>query len=124
MTAANRVRFIQHGTTRLILLDFTGIMDSEEGLTLIARAQAFIAALKPDGTHCTLTDVTNTRYDRRIIEALKRLTVHNRPFVKRAAVVSDSALHRAAISMVALFSRRQLEVFETRGAALEALGTD
>jgi hypothetical protein len=121
MTTAERVRFIQHGTTRLILLDFAGIVDTEEGLAAIARARVFIRALTPDGTHRTLTDVTNTLYNRQIIEAFKGLTVHNRPFVARVAVVSDSTLHRAAIGMIAHFSRRRIDAFKTRDASLLAL---
>ena len=99
-------------------------MDTEEGLAAIARARVFIGRLKPDGTHRTLTDVTNTLYNRRIIEAFKALTVHNRPFVTRAAVVSNSTIHRAAVGMMALFSGRRIDAFDTRGAALQALSTD
>jgi hypothetical protein len=71
-----------------------------------------------DGSHYTLTDVTRTRYDRQIVERFKEFTTHNRPYVRAAAVVSDSGIHRAAISMLALFSRRRLTVFDTRAAAL------
>ena len=51
----------------------------------------------------------------------KAFTQHNRPYVRAAAIVSDSALHRAAISMIAIVSRRKLAVFETREAALAHL---
>jgi hypothetical protein len=37
--------------------------------------------------------------------------------------VSDSARHRAAIAMIAVVSRRKLEVFDTRAAALGWLAT-
>lgn len=113
-----RARFIDHNGQRVILLDFSGITDPEVGLTEVARARAFIARQKPDGSHFTLTDVTRTRYDRKIVEAFKEMTVHNRPFIKAAAIVSDSALHRAAISMIAVFSRRRLEVVDSREKGL------
>ena len=111
-------RFIDHNGQRVILLDFSGITDPEVGLTEVARARAFIARQKPDGSHFTLTDVMRTRYDRKIVEAFKEMTVHNRPFIKAAAIVSDSALHRAAISMIAVFSRRRLEVVDSREKGL------
>ena len=113
-----RARFIDHGGQRIILLDFSGITDPEIGLVEVARARAFIARQKPDGSHFTLTDVTGTRYDRKIVDAFKEMTVHNRPFIKAAAIVSDSALHRAAISMIAVFSRRRLEVVDSREKGL------
>lgn len=105
----------------MVLLDFTNIDDPAVGLPIIEEARRFIAAEKPDGTMRTLTDVSNTRYDRDIIEALKELTVHNRPYVGAAAVVTQSAMHRAMIRLVALFAKRQLEVFETREQALDWL---
>jgi len=113
-----RSRFIDHDGQRIILLDFSGITDPEVGLAEIARARAFIGQQTRDGSHFTLTDVTRTHYDRRIIDAMKEMTVHNRPFIKAAAIVSDSALHRAAISMLAVVSRRRLEVVDSREKGL------
>jgi hypothetical protein len=118
-----RTRFLDNGGQRVILLGFEGITDEAMGLAVVAEAREFIGRLKPDGSHFTLTDVTRTTYNRRIVDAFKELTVHNRPFIKAAAIVSDSALHRAAISMIAVISRRKLEVFQTRGEALAWLAT-
>ncbi len=120
--SAPRYRDLE-GHPRVILLDFSGITDIEAGLAEVERARAFVATHPADQSHCTLTDVRRTRYDKRIIEAFKGLTVHNRPFVRAAAVVSDSALHRAAISMIALFSRRKIETFASREEALAWLAT-
>lgn len=118
---SERFRMLQHAGRPVVLLDFTGITDRDEGLAAVDRARAFVAALPCDGSHLTLTDVRRTRYDRTIVEAFKELSEHNRPYVRAAAVVSDSAIHRAAITMIALFSRRKLAVFDTREAALEYL---
>ena len=104
-----------------MLLDFVGITGTAAGVAAAEEAQAFVARLPRDGSHFTLTDVRETVYDRQIVEAFKRLTAHNRPYVRAAAVVTDSKLHRAAISMIAIVSRRKLAVFETREAALEYL---
>jgi hypothetical protein len=107
------VRFLDHRGLRVVLLDFEGITDVQEGLAAVAEAKAFVAKLRPDGSECTLTDVRNTRYNKEIVEAFKQLTVHNRPYMRAAAVISDSSLHRVAISMIAVFSRRKLGVFAT-----------
>ena len=115
---ASRARFLEHAGKRVILLDFSGITDPEEGLAEVEKARRFIAGQKPDGTHLTLTDVTRTRYDRRIVEAFKAFTAHNRPYVRAAAVVSDSTLHRASISMIALFSKRKIHTCATREEGL------
>lgn len=113
-----RARFVEQNGQRIILFDFSGITDTPTALAEVGKAQDFMAGQTADGSHYTLTDVTRTRYDRQIVERFKEFTTHNRPYVRAAAVVSDSGIHRAAISMLALFSRRRLTVFDTRAAAL------
>lgn len=122
--AGARVRFLDHGSLRVILLDFEGITDVAEALAAVAEARAFVGRQTPDGSHYTLTDVRRTRYDRQIVAAFKELTTHNKPFIRAAAIVSDSTVHRAAITMIGAFSRRKLAVFETRDAALAYLATE
>ncbi|MFL5608726.1 MAG: hypothetical protein ACJ8AD_19880 [Gemmatimonadaceae bacterium] len=117
----SRVRFVDHRGKRIIVLDFAGIIDVEEGLTAVAEASRFIGAQPADGTSMTLTDVRDTRYDRRIVDAFKQMTAANRPIVKAAAVVSNSPIHHAAISLIALFSRRKIQIFESRESALDWL---
>jgi hypothetical protein len=117
----DRTRVIEHKGKHIILLDFAGIIDVEEGLAAVAEARRFVTAQPADGTSVTLTDVRDTHYDRRIVEAFKEMTTANRPFVKAAAVVSNSAIHQAAIAMVALFSRRKIQVFDSRERALDWL---
>jgi len=116
-----RVRFLDHRGLRVVLLDFEGITDPAEGLAAVAEAKAFTAQLRPDGSSCTLTDVRSTRYNKRIVEAFKDLTVHNRPYMGAGAVISDSSVHRAAIAMIAVFSRRKLGVFAAREEGLAYL---
>ncbi len=107
----------------MILLDFEGITDPAMGFAAADEARAFIAKLPPDGSHLTLTDLRATRYDRDVATKFRELTAHNRPFVRAAAVVSDSPIQRAAIAMIALATRRKLGVFETRQQALDYLRT-
>lgn len=123
MSDPARARFLDHKGQRIILFDFSGITDPDIALTEVEKARTFMAQQTADGSHVTLTDVTRTRYDRQIVEAFKGFTAHNRPYVKAAAVVSDSGIHRAAISMIALVSKRRLTVFETRDAALDWIVT-
>jgi hypothetical protein len=127
MTASpqrDRVRFLDYKGLRVVLLDFEGITEVADGLAAAEEAKAFVAKLPMDGSHCTMTDVRNTRYNKLIVEAFKELTVHNRPYMCAAAVVSDSTFHRAAIAMVAMFSRRKIGVFPSRQEALDYLAAE
>ena len=117
------VSLLQHKGREVVLLDFSGITDPEIGLAAVDEAQAFMSRRAADGTTLTCTDITDTRYDRRVVDAFKAMTKANRAIVRAAAVVNQSAIHRAAIAVVALFSRRKIEVFDTREKALDWLVT-
>ena len=119
----NGPSFIQHKGHRIILLDFHGIHDPEAGIPFVEAAGRFVQALPADGSALCLTDVQDTKYDRKVVDAFKVMSKGNGPHVKVSAVVADSAIHRAAISMIALVTRRKLVVFETREQALEWLVT-
>jgi len=117
----SKVRFIKHKGVQVVLLDFVNITDTDVGLAAVAEASRFIGALPHTGSALTCTDATGTRYDRQIIDALKEMTKANRPIVKAGAIVSTSPIHRAAVSMLAMISRRKLESFDTREKALDWL---
>lgn len=117
----NGASFIEHKGKRVVLLDFSGMQDPAAAISVIAGTARFVQALPADGSALTCTDVNDTRYDRTIVDAFKEMTKANRPHVKAAAVVTSSAMHRAAIGMIAIFSRRKIEVFETREKALDWL---
>ena len=78
----NRVRFIEHRGTRIVLLGFAGITDVEQGLADVAEATTFFGAQPVGGRTMTRTGVTDTRYDRKIVDALKVMTAKNRPIVR------------------------------------------
>lgn len=117
----NGASFIQHKGHRIVLLDFHGIHEPEKGIPLVQAAGRFVQSLPADGSALCLTDVQDTKYDRKVVDAFKIMSTDNRPYVKVSAVVTDSAIHRAAISMIALVSRRKIVTFETREQALEWL---
>ena len=114
---------IQHQGRDIILLDFSGIQDPEVAIPTVAEAGRFVQSFPADRSALTCTDVTNTKYDRRVVDACKELSRGNAPHVKAAAVVTSSSIHRAAINMIGLVARRKLMTFETREQALDWLAS-
>lgn len=114
-------RFIDHKGTRIVFLDFAGVKDPAVGLALVAESGRFVQALPRDKSGLSCTDVSDTRYTREVLEAFKVMTKGNAPYIRAAAVVSDSPMHRAAISMISLFSGRKLQTFDSRTQALDWL---
>lgn len=120
-TPATRTHFIRHQGLEVVLLDYSDITDPKDALAAIEASRLFFAGLTPDGSQYTLTDVCRTHYDKDIVEALKGLAAHNRPYVRAAAIVTDSRMQRTMASLVGIFSRRKLAAFETRADALAFL---
>jgi hypothetical protein len=115
------IQLLQRNGRQIVLLDLTHVTDPDEGVRRIARAKAWFAQQTPDGSLRVCSDATGSRYDARILEALKDLAAHNVPYVGVAAVVVPTAVHRVAMNVASLFSKRRFTAFSTREPALDWL---
>jgi hypothetical protein len=114
-----RLRIIEHRGQQVVLLDFTDAKDPDETLVEIAKAKAWFAQQPATQSLRTVSDVTNARYNAAVLDALKDLAAHNKPFVGAAAGVVKTAMHRVAMNVAALFSGRKFQAFSEREAALD-----
>jgi hypothetical protein len=121
-TSLARVRFIEQRGKRILLIDFSGLQTTEEILAEVENARAVVAA-QPPGSLLTLTHVKGARYTPPVMEALKKLAADNKPYVRAAAVVGMEGLHRVLYRAVILFSRRNIETFDSMNEAREWLAT-
>lgn len=107
-----RTRFIDHRGHQILLFDYSNLHDSAVTLQEIQKSKEFVAR-QPEGSLYTLVNVENARYDSAVIQALKDLASHNKPYVVAGAVVGMSALHRMVYRMVVLLTGRKLAALET-----------
>lgn len=105
----------------IVVLDLTNVTDPEVGVQRIAAAKAWFARQRPDRSLRVCSDATGSRYDARILEALKDLASHNIPYVGVAAAVVPTTVHRVALNVATLFSKRKFTAFPTREPALQWL---
>lgn len=117
----SKVSEIVHRGTPVVLLDFTNATDPVETVAQIREAKAYFARQTPDGSLRTLTDVTGARYNAEVLEALKDLAAHNKPYVAVAAGVVQTPLQRVAMNVASLFSKRKFTAFTSREEALDWL---
>lgn len=115
------IQLLERNGRQIVLLDLTNVTDPDDGVQRIARAKAWFAQQTPDGSLRVCSDATGSRYDARILEALKDLASHNVPYVGVAAVVVPTAVHRVAMNVASLFSKRRFTAFSTREPALDWL---
>ena len=120
---SRRVRFISHKMKRILLLDFTSIGDVNDALKVIAYARTFVAG-QPQNSLYTISDITDSRYDREVTTALQELAKHNKPYVIAGAAVGVSGLQKVVFrSILAVSGRRNIKLFDDRNLALEWLAS-
>jgi hypothetical protein len=117
----DRTGFIEHAGRRIVFMNFAAVNDLAEALAIIDEAQRFIAAQPRDGSLLTLVDVVGSRFDENVVQALKKLAAHNRPWVLAGAVVGMTPLQRVVYRIVNTFTGRRLAAFETHEEAKEWL---
>jgi len=110
-TTEPRVRFIEHRARKILLIDFSNLQKTDEILREVETAREIVARQPPASVR-TLTCVNGARYTPPVMDALKKLTAHNKPYVTAAAVVGMEGLHRVLFRAVVLFSRRNIESFD------------
>jgi hypothetical protein len=105
-----KVGFITYLDKQILLLDFSGT--PEEILPAIKEARMMVAT-QPHNSVLTLTDVSDSQFNNDVRESLKALTLHNKPYVKAAAVVGVTGLKKVLLSVVMKFSGRNLVTFNS-----------
>jgi hypothetical protein len=115
------LRVIEHSGKQVVVLDFANAADPLHLLDHVAAAEAWFGRQPPTRSLRVLTDLTGSAYNSVVLEALKRLSAHNRPFVGASAVVLSSALGRFAATSTALLAGRTFATFTNRQSALDWL---
>ena len=108
-----RTRFIEHEGRAIVLMDFSNIWRIDDGLKAIEEARRFVAAQPKQQALLTLVHLTDSTFDDRILEKLKELAVHNRPWVLAGSVVGLRGMQKVMYRLITTFSGRKLAAFDT-----------
>lgn len=118
-----RIKFLYHKQRRVLLYDFTGLPDTSEAHELIRYAREVAAKQAPHSLF-TLTDISDSHYDKGVTSALQELAKHNKPYVIAGAAVGVSGLSKIIFRSILAFSgRKNIQLFDTREQALDWLAT-
>lgn len=115
-----RTHFVEHRGRRILVLDYSGIRTPAEAVREIEKSKEVVAR-EPPGSVLVLTHVKGAHYNTEVVQALKGLMEHNRPYVKASAVVGLSGIQQAIYRTLVLFSKRTLKPFDDMEAAKEWL---
>lgn len=106
-------QFIKHNGRRILYIDFSNAtLDQKEELRLVILASRKAISIHPPNSLLILTNVHNTKYDTEIAQVMKEYVAHNKPFVKKSAIVGLSGLQIVLYNTIMRFTGRQLSCFE------------
>ncbi len=114
-----RIQIIDYKDKEIIYLDFSDC-NVDEVFEIIEVAKKIIR-VQPHNSVLTLTNVTGTKYNREVIQALKEFANDNKPFVKAGAVVGIDGLKRIVYDAITRFSGRNLPAFNDNEKAKDWL---
>jgi hypothetical protein len=113
------IRFITHKGKQILLVDCTNC--SPEELVKISGIVPRYVTAQPRGSVLLLADFTGTKFNQKIMEAIKPGLVFDRPHLKRSAWVGTENLPKVFYQDLKAFSQRDLPTFKTREEALDWL---
>jgi len=114
-----RIQVIDYKGKEIIYLDFSDCNVSEV-FEIIEIAKKIIR-VQPLNSVLTLTNVSGTKYNREVIQAMKEFANDNKPFVKAGAVVGIDGLKRIVYDAITRFSERNLPAFDDNKKAKDWL---
>jgi hypothetical protein len=114
----SRIRIIEHG---IVLQDFSNIVEVETALTVVQQARVFMQSRPRDGSTLILTNVTNSTFNQEVVDALRSMAEHHKPWVRASAIYGLTPLMRIILRATIALTGREIRVFETPAEGMDYL---
>lgn len=115
----SRVERIFHKGKEIVFLNFVNLA-KEEAAAATDEAKQVVKTFA-EGACLTLTDVAGVKFDAAVAQAFKDMAASNAPYVRAGALVNVTGFQKVIYIGIISFTKRKLELFETREEALEWL---
>ena len=116
---AGRARFHDYKGKRIYITDGSSL-GVDEIFQIVDQCARDIRS-QPPGSVLAIVNAAGARLDRRVMEKMRWLADGNKPYVKAAAVVGLSSVHKFILNTVAIVTRREFHAFDTLEEAKEFL---
>lgn len=106
--------YIDHKGKRILFIDLSDlkVQDKQEALDRIDLARDAIAKHEPNSL-LVLTNVHNARFDKEIAKYMREYVAHNKPFIKRSAVLGLSGLQIPLYNAINKITGRSMRSFSS-----------
>ena len=118
----SEVRYIQYAGKKILQMDFSKTLDEQAVSSTVSEAIKIVAAAKEPKSLLGLVDFTGCPFTKPMTGSFKRLSAHNRPYMRFIALVGLGPV-RSALLRLMLFAagRSNHRLFRTRQQALDWL---
>jgi|SRR5580704_9261664 hypothetical protein len=117
-----RIRFMEHKSKRILLLDFSRATASQM-LPLLTQVQFTVAQQVPKSV-LILANYEGAEIDHKVAMKIKEVLMFDRPFVKKAAWVGAEHIPHDLSENFHIFSQRETANFKNQAEALDWLVQD
>lgn len=115
-----RSKFRRHKSKMILSLNF-GKLDINDAYKVIDYSSRIIERM-PKNSIYTLTNVTDSNFDQKLINALTKFTQKNKPHVVAGAVIGAEGLKKFMFNTILRLSgRNNMKIFDREDEALEWL---
>jgi len=115
----DRIHFIEHKGSQILLLDFSHATAPQMQL-LLEHVRITVAQHARESV-VTLADYTGATVDHAVATKIKEVLTFDRPFVKKTAWVGTENIPRVFLENFHNFSQREIVTFKTREEAMDWL---
>ena len=114
--------FIEHKGKKVLLVDFSNSSDGHAVRKTVEKAISLVAVTNEPGSLLGLVDLSDVRFSREIQDAVKRMALHNRPYMKFIAIVGMGGVRALMLRlMLRLRKRTNHKLMSSRQEALDWL---
>ena len=107
---------ITHLGQKILYLDFSHFTLQNDGIEagqkILNKAKVIIAAQQP-GSMLTLTKVERSEFDTEVVKRLQKFITHNKPYVRRAAIVGLEGIQKSVFQALTYITQREIKAFDT-----------
>jgi len=112
--------FVRNGKN-FLYIDFSDFRSNKDFLEAINEIQPEIAKF-PENSLYTITNISDVKFDTESKELVAKYMEHNKPYVKRGAVVGLDGIKKVMVEMIFKLSGRSNMIFAyTKEQAIELL---
>ena len=116
------VKFINHKGRRILLMDYSN--SSKEESAKAFEYTKTVVAKEPPKSVVGLVDISGSPFDKELVEQMKNLAAHNKPYMKVSVVVGVEGIRKVFYQGILLFSgRKNILLMDSRTQALDYLAS-